>query len=227
MTDKNTLAHTFISKDELQLILNKNFSHTVPNRFYYLGNKSCLRQPIVGIIGSRHPTAYGREQAFRFAKELSQAGCSILSGGAIGIDTIANETAHNQKGFSIAVIGSGIEHLYPSSNSFLFEKMKNSGHGLILSEFEPREPPLRWNFPKRNHSIALLCDFVLVIEAAKTSGSLITANAALDLGVDVGAVPGTVDSPNSEGTNALIQNGAFCIQTARDVLDRVSSLLTR
>ncbi len=181
----------------------------------------------MAIIGSRHPTYYGREQTFRFAKELSAKGCTIISGGAIGIDSIANSVALEQDGGSCAILGSGLKNLYPPSNSFLFNNMKFSPSGLLLSEFFEQDPPQKWNFPKRNHTIALLADFVLIIEATLTSGSLITAHAALDYGTDIGALPGSIDCVNSEGTNSLIQRGAYCIQRPQDVLERVEYLYTR
>ena len=146
-----------------------------------------------------------------------------MSGGAIGIDAIANAVGYDY-GSTCAVIGSGINNLYPTSNLSLFQKMGNAENGLILSEFNSFEPPQKWNFPRRNISIAALADFVFVIEAALTSGSLITANAAAEFGTDVGALPGAVDHYNSQGTIELIKNGAFCIQSPQDVLERISFL---
>lgn len=204
----------------IEALIERPFCHPALLAFQYLGNPNILKKPRVAIIGSRHPTYYGREQAQKFAKYLAQEGCTIISGGAIGIDAIANATAI-ENGFSCAIIGSGIKNLYPSSNLWLFQNMINSKNGLILSEFNSFETPQKWHFPRRNLSIASIADFVLVIEATKTSGSLITANAALDLGIDVGALPGNIENLNSTGTNALIQNGAFCIQTPQDVLERI------
>lgn len=213
-----------VTKIELEKILARELPENAPASFEFEGNLKCLTRPIVGIIGSRHPTYYGREQTHRFARELAKAGCTVLSGAAIGVDAIANSTALESGGSSVAVIGSGISNLYPLSNLYLFQCLKNSEKGLILSQFATHEPPRKWNFPRRNCSIAMLCDFLFVVEAAHTSGSLITAHAALDLGVDVGALPGSVDSPNSAGTNALIQNGAFCIQRPEDIIERVRYL---
>lgn len=216
-----------LSRKQLEHLLNKPLSENAPLAFQFQGSLSCLKSPIVGIIGSRHPTFYGREQAHHFAHHLARAGCTVLSGGAIGIDAIANKTAWNQGGDSIAVIGSGLNQLYPFSNLDLFQNLAHSSNGLILSEFSADEPPRKWNFPRRNISIAALCDFIFVVEAAKTSGTLITANMALDLGVDVGALPGSVENPNSQGTNTLIQNGAFCIQRPEDILEKICTKKTR
>jgi DNA protecting protein DprA len=221
---KSPIPENILVRNELESLLNRRLPQNMPLAFQFSGNKECLRQPVIGIIGSRHPTFYGREQAHHFAHHLALAGCTILSGGAIGIDTISNHVSWECGGNSIAVIGSGLNHLYPLSNQNLFQNMKNSHNGLILSEFPSDAPPQKWNFPRRNVSIAALCDFLFVVEAAKTSGTLITANIALDFGVDVGALPGSVDNPNSEGTNALIQKGAFCIQRPEDILERVQFL---
>ena len=218
------LENQIMSRAELEFCMNKKIHQLGPLALQFQGSKSILTKPLVAIIGSRHPTFYGREQAFRFAKELSSWGCTILSGGAIGVDSIANSVALERGGGSCAILGSGLKNLYPPSNYFLFNQLKHSQDGLILSEFSANEPPQKWNFPKRNHTIALLADFVLIIEAAYTSGSLITANAALEYGTDVGAIPGSVDCENSEGANSLIQNGAYCIQKPQDVLERVESI---
>lgn len=216
-----------LSRKQLEHLLNKPLSEHAPLAFQFQGSLSCLKRPIVGIIGSRHPTFYGREQAHHFAHHLARAGCTVLSGGAIGVDAIANKSAWNQGGDSIAVIGSGLNQLYPFSNLDLFQNLAHSSNGLILSEFSADEPPRKWNFPRRNLSIAALCDFIFVVEAAKTSGTLITANMALEFGVDVGALPGSVENPNSQGTNSLIQNGAFCIQRPEDILEKICTQKTR
>ncbi|MBX9704266.1 MAG: DNA-protecting protein DprA [Silvanigrellaceae bacterium] len=193
----------------------------LPKHLKFLGNKNILTKPIVGIVGSRKPTFYGRQEAYRFSKELAQAGITVLSGGAIGIDTIANATAL-EFGSSIAVLGSGLKALYPQSNIGLFKRMAHSNQGLLLSQFNDFEMARKYHFPLRNQVIAMLCDFLMIIEAACTSGSLITANAALEYGVDIGALPGPVDSPNSQGTNLLIKNGAFCIQSPKEIIEHLS-----
>lgn len=190
----------------------------------YLGNKQALTRPVVSIIGSRHPTYYGREQTHLFAKALAKAGCTILSGGAIGVDAIACATALEVGGPTGVVIGSGVERLYPPSNAWLFQRLQEEKNGLILSEFPALMGPQKWNFPRRNQVLACLSDFVFIIEATEKSGSLITAQAALEFGVDVGAIPGNIDNANSTGTNHLIQNGAFCITRPQDIIERIQFL---
>lgn len=209
------------SFNNIELLLNKKWLHPSLLAFQYCGNIEILKKPKIAIIGSRKPTYYGRKIAFQFAKELAQAGCTIISGGAIGIDTIANGAAF-ENGLSCAVIGSGLNHLYPASNIELFQTMLNAKNAVIISEFHSFCRPQKWNFPRRNITIAALCDFVLVIEAVKTSGSLITAYAAIDIGNHVGAIPGDISNLNSEGCHELIKNGAYCIQSPKDILEIIN-----
>jgi len=218
--DKKVNKKNIISRFELEKVLGKPFMHPALLAFEYLGNIQILNQPIVAIIGSRCPTYYGRQQTYHFAKTLAEHGITIVSGGALGIDAIANAVGH-EYGSSCAVIGSGLEKLYPASNIKLFHSLAASNRGLVLSEFNSEDIAQKWNFPRRNISIASLADFILVIEAKITSGSLITAHAALDLGIDVGALPGDINRANSCGTIELIKNGAFCIKTPHDVIERV------
>lgn len=197
-----------------------------PLAMSYRGNEQLLKLPRVAIVGSRHPTYYGREQAFRFSRALAQNGVAVLSGGAIGIDAIANSTAL-EHGVSIAVLGSGLAELYPPANITLFREMSASHRGLLLSEFHPQQKAEKWNFPRRNRTIAALADFVLVVEAADRSGTMSTVRAALDCNIDVGAIPGPIDIPTSQGTNRLIAEGCFCIQSPEDLLQRLSTILVR
>ncbi len=218
---EKTNHNRIISFNELELLMNKKWLHPSLLAFQYYGNIEILKKPKIAIIGSRKPTYYGRKIAFQFAKELAQAGCTIISGGAIGIDTITNHVAF-ENGLTCAVIGSGLNHLYPASNIELFQAMSNANNALLISEFPSFCQPQKWNFPRRNISIAALSDFVLVIEAVKTSGSLITAYAAIDLGNHVGAIPGDISNPNSEGCHELIKNGAYCIQSPKDILEIIN-----
>lgn len=220
--NKDTL--NFVTKNEISELIQRDLVEQFPPLLTFSGNLEVLKQPKVALIGSRHPTYYGREQCYRFAKALAENGVTVLSGGAIGIDTIANSTGF-QFGTSCAVIGGGIHTPYPPSNKGLFTSLSLGDNGLLLSEFSEHAKAERWHFPKRNFTLASLADFVLVIEAGVTSGTLITANAALEFGIDVGALPGPVDSEMSQGTNRLIQNGAFCIQSPDDVLMRLQTLL--
>ncbi|MEN9809194.1 MAG: hypothetical protein RLZZ488_761 [Pseudomonadota bacterium] len=190
-----------------------------PLAMRFLGEPNVLRQKRVAIVGSRQPTFYGREQAARFARTLAENGVCVVSGAAIGIDTVANLMAHAY-GASVAVLGSGLAMPYPRSNLSLLSAMSRSGRGLILSEFPDQQRAEKWNFPRRNRIIAGLCDFLLVVEAGLASGTLITAHLAADLGVEVGALPGPVHSPTSQGSNLLIKEGAFCIERPEEILER-------
>lgn len=209
---------SIVSKVELEEMLQRELPEFFPLALSYRGSLDHLRKPKVAIVGSRHPTYYGRKLAYEFSHVLASAGVSIISGGAIGIDAIANHTAL-QVGSSCAILGSGLSRMYPPRNLNLFLSMQKQG--LLLSEFEEQSSPQKWNFPRRNYTIAALADFVLVIEATLTSGSLITAQHALSCNVDVGALPGPVDNLNCVGTNYLIKEGAYCIQTPEDVLSHI------
>lgn len=213
-----------LTRWEVEELLLRPAPATAPLAVAVSGNPQILREPCVALIGSRHPTLYGRMQCARFARELAAAGVTVLSGGAIGIDSVATATAF-ETGRVAVVLGNGLGHTHPRSNHRLFRDLAESPRGLLVSEFPHDAPPTRWSFPRRNHTIAWLADFVLVVEGSRESGSLITANAALDVNCDVGAVPGPVDSPLSEGTNLLIRNGAFCIRSPQDVLDHLASLV--
>ena len=221
---KELTCDQILVRTEIEQIIGRTLPDLFPLALRYRGNPEILRKPKVAIVGSRHATYYGRQQGHLFATALAKAGCCIVSGGAIGIDSIANARALDS-GASCAVIGSGVNKLYPSSNIPLFHDLSRSPQGLLLSEFPDDQSPARWNFPRRNQTIAALADFLLVVEAHLTSGSLITANAALDFGVDVGALPGPVDSVTSSGTNALIKAGAYVIETPNDVLDRLANMV--
>jgi len=213
-----------LSLPKFQTLFYKPWSNKLPWAFQFLGNPACLKRPIVGIVGSRHPTYSGRENAFLFTKELAKHSCTIVSGGAIGIDAIANQTAIEHGTSSVAIIGSGLARLYPSSNAALFEKL-NSPLGLILSEFSNSEPAHRWHFTQRNLSIASFCDFLLVIEVAENSGTLITARFALKQGIPVGVLCEHPYIPNNSAAQELISKGAFSIQKSWDILDRIKHFL--
>lgn len=223
----NTLENkneNIFTRVEIEQQLSKPLPESSFVALQFLGNKHALARPVVSIIGSRHPTYYGREQAHIFAKALAKAGCTVLSGGAIGVDAIACATAIEAGGRTGVVIGSGLERLYPASNAWLFQRLQEETTGFIFSEFSSCVEPQKWNFPRRNQVLACLSDFVFIVEAAERSGSLITAQAALDLGIDVGAMPGNIDNVASMGTNQLIQNGAFCITRPQDILERIQFL---
>lgn len=180
----------------------------------------------VAVVGSRNPTPQGRQDAEQFARALCQAGCTIVSGLALGTDGAAHqgalqaaESAGAPPLATIAVIGTGIDRVYPGQHRELAHRIAE--RGLIVSEYPLDSAPLAANFPKRNRLIAGLSQGVLVVEAALRSGSLITARLAGEQGKDVFAIPGSIHSPLSHGCHALIRNGAKLVESARDVLEEL------
>jgi DNA processing protein len=173
--------------------------------------------PRVAIVGSRRPSPYGEAVAERLAGDLAAAGVVVVSGLALGIDAAAHEGALTGGGVTVAVLGTGVDVIYPRSNSELAARILAEG-GVVVTEFPDGTPPQRSHFPRRNHTIASLSDVVVVVEAAEGSGALITADAALHLHKEVMAVPGSVFSPLSVGCHQLLRDGAGLVQNARDVL---------
>ena len=171
----------------------------------------------VAIVGTRRVTAYGRQVAEAIAGSLARNGLTIISGLARGVDSIAHQAALNAGGRTIAVLGSGLDRIYPPENRRLAELIKASG--ALISEFSPSTPPEASNFPQRNRLISGLSLAVIVVEAGIKSGALITANFAADQGREVFAVPGNITSPGSMGTNRLISNGAHPMLSADQVLE--------
>jgi DNA processing protein len=174
----------------------------------------------VAIVGARRPSPYGEAVAERLATDLAGAGVVVVSGLAIGVDTAAHEGALVAQGCTVAVLGSGVDVVYPAANADLARRLL-AGGGALVSEFPEGTPPRREHFPRRNWTIAALSDVVVVVEAAEGSGSLITADAALHLGKQVMAVPGSVFSPLSVGCHQLLRDGAALVQNARDVLAEI------
>jgi DNA processing protein len=173
--------------------------------------------PRVAIVGSRRPSPYGEAVAETLAAELARAGVVVVSGLALGIDAAAHRGALAGGGVTVAVMGTGVDLVYPAGHGRLAEEIIAAG-GALLSQFPDGTEPRRHNFPARNWTMAQISDAVVVVEAAEGSGALITAEAALELHKEVMAVPGSVFSPLSVGTHALIRDGAGLVQNARDVL---------
>jgi DNA processing protein len=170
----------------------------------------------VTVVGSRRATSYGREVARELGRELASAGILVVSGLAFGVDACAHRGAL-ETGSTIAVLGCGPDTAYPAAHRSLWRQV--SERGLVVSELPPGAPPWRWTFPARNRIMAALAGMTVVVEAAARSGSLITADLAADLGRDLGAVPGPVNSRASAGPNNLLAGGACVIRDAQDVLD--------
>jgi DNA processing protein len=190
-----------------------------PPVLYCLGRRALLGAPAFAIVGSRNATAQGCADAEAFAAALSEAGLTIVSGLALGIDAAAHRGGLAQAGSSIAVVGTGPDRIYPAGNRDLAHDL--AARGLVLSEFAPGTPPLKQNFPRRNRLVSGLSRGVLVIEATLASGSLITARIAGEQGRDVFALPGSIHSPFSKGGHKLIREGAKLVETAQDILDEL------
>jgi len=190
-----------------------------PLLLYAEGNAQLLQTPALAIVGSRNPTAQGRDNARALAAALSAAGLTVISGLALGIDGAAHEGALQGPGSTIAVVGTGLDIVYPRRHRDLVERIVR--HGLMLSEYSLGTPPLPPHFPLRNRIIAGLRLGTLVVEAALRSGSLITARLASEAGRDVFAVPGSIHSPLARGCHALIKQGAKLVDDARDIIDEL------
>ncbi|MHC1747387.1 MAG: DNA-processing protein DprA [Cellulosilyticaceae bacterium] len=189
-----------------------------PTVLFTIGDTQYLNKPMVGIVGSRKCSEYGFECAKRLARDLASCGICVVSGMALGIDEAAHKGAI-ETGSTVAVLGTGIDICYPPSNYTLYKNIPNKG--CIVSEYFPGTPGLPHQFPKRNRIISGMSLGIIVVEAALKSGSLITANLALEQNREVFAVPGNITSGLSIGTNNLIKNGAKLVMEAQDVLDEV------
>ena len=187
-----------------------------PISLYVKGNKEILNHLSVGIIGCRDASQYGAKMAQYFSYHLAQNGINIISGLAKGIDSFAHIGAIKAKGRTIAVIGSGIDIVYPKENQYLYDKIIEED-GAILSEYPLGMNPEKMNFPARNRIISGMSKGIIVIEAKKKSGTLITVDFALEQGRDVYVVPGNIDSIYSVGTNDLIKEGAKVATTYKDI----------
>jgi DNA processing protein len=191
-----------------------------PALLYVHGRLELVRAPALAIVGSRNASAQGESNAWQFAKALSEAGLAIVSGLALGIDAAAHRGGLAGPGSTIAVLGTGIDVVYPTRNAELAAEIAEKG--ALVSEFALGTPAIAHNFPRRNRLISGLARGCLVVEAALASGSLITARCAADQGREVYAIPGSIHSPLSKGCHALIKSGAKLVESAEDVLSELS-----
>jgi len=194
----------------------KNYSG-MPEVLYATGDLSIFDMPALAIVGTRAPSEYGKKITKGYAHFLSKSGVVVVSGLARGVDTIAHHEALAAGGKTIAVLGSGLDVVYPSENKNLFEEIVKSG--IVITEHPPGTKPLPNHFLARNRIISGLSQGVLVVEGRQRSGTLSTAAHAADQGKEVFAVPGAVDNPNSFAPNYLIDQGARIVRHPKDILD--------
>lgn len=195
-----------------------------PPLLYVRGNSENLHLPQIAIVGSRRMTRGGETNAFEWSKFLARGGFVITSGLAQGVDGIAHSGALAAKGKTIAVMGTGIDTIYPREHRRLAENIIDQG-GTLVTEFDPGTPPLPTHFPKRNRIISGLSLGVLVVEAAPRSGSLITARCALEQDREVFAIPGSIHNPQSRGCHQIIKQGAHLVERAEDIIHELKALL--
>lgn len=200
-----------------------------PPVIYVRGSRKCLswlERPCVTVVGARKASSYGIEVARSLACGLASAGLTVVSGMAYGVDSAAHEGALDAVGGqTVGVLAGGVDRPYPRGKRALYEEICK--RGLVLAEMPPGFVPQKWSFPARNRIMAALGAMTVVVEAGERSGSLITADFAKDLGRDVGAVPGAVNSRLAHGPNALIADGARVVRNAQDVLDEVCGVGVR
>jgi DNA processing protein len=189
---------------------------TPPSPLWAIGDWSMTVGPVVAIVGTRRSTAYGERVTRELAGTLARAGACIVSGMALGIDAVAHRAALEAGGRTIAVLGTGVDIVYPRAHRSLYAEI--ASRGLLLSELPPGAHSHRGSFPNRNRIIAALANVTIVVEAPHKSGALNTSKHATDLGRDVAAVPGPIDSLCSSGTNELIRDGAIVIATVEDAM---------
>ncbi|WP_404814391.1 DNA-processing protein DprA [Clostridium algoriphilum] len=195
----------------------KNYDDA-PYTLFYKGNISPLNKGYnISIVGSRKYSNYGKDVTKIICSDLCLNNINIISGMAKGIDTFAHESSLENQSYTCAVLGSGLDIVYPKQNLKVFNEIVEKG--AVISEFLPGTPPYAYNFPLRNRIISALSDIIIVVEAGEKSGSLITANLALEQGKDVMAVPGSIFSCESKGTNKLIKDGAYPLTCSGDIFD--------
>jgi DNA processing protein len=198
--------------------------HDPPLLLYVNGNLDCLARPSIAVVGARSATAGGIDNARAFARYLAEQGWCVVSGLALGIDTAAHEGALQagpDHGGTVAILGTGIDIVYPARNRDLAHRIAETG--ALVTEFPMGVRAIPYQFPKRNRLVAGMSRGVLVVEAAKQSGSLITARSASEMGREVFAIPGSIHSPLSRGCHALIRQGAKLVESGADIKDELGT----
>ncbi|MDO9106764.1 MAG: DNA-processing protein DprA [Methylovulum sp.] len=194
-----------------------------PPLLFVRGNPKLLSLPQIAMVGSRNPSSSGKQTAFSFAETLSRCGFVITSGLALGIDAASHEGALHAQGHTIAVAGTGLDRVYPARHKELAIEIVKTG--VMVSEFPPGTSAKANHFPRRNRIISGLCQGLLVVEAAKQSGSLITARMALEQNREVFAIPGSIHNPLARGCNALIREGAKLVESTQDILEELNQYI--
>lgn len=227
--DEKSIIHSYMSlkKQKIRLITRQDpeypehlaHIYDAPWVLYVKGSPLQLQHPMVAVVGARGCSPYGETVAKKLGWELSQAGVIVVSGMAVGIDSFAHKGVLQNDGITYAVMGCGIDRCYPASGIDLYMKIQE--RGAILSEYPPGFPSVRGCFPMRNRIICGMCQAVVVVEARIRSGSLITADMALEQGKDVFAVPGRLGDALSEGCHHLLQEGATILTSVTDILDNI------
>ena len=220
--DKCSATIISITSDEYPSLLKQTVG--APSLLYLRGNSENLHLPQIAIVGSRRMTRGGETNAFEWSKFLASGGFVITSGLAQGVDGVAHAGALAAMGKTIAVMGTGIDTIYPREHRRLAEKIIDQG-GTLVSEFDPGTPPLPTHFPSRNRIISGLSLGVLVVEAAPRSGSLITARLALEQDREVFAIPGSIHNPQSRGCHQIIKQGAHLVERAEDIIHELQAAL--
>ena len=186
-----------------------------PRKLYCIGNVELLTYQGVAVVGTRRCSPYGRWAAYEIGKQIADCGVTVISGMAEGVDSEGHRGCLDAEGNTIAVMGTGIDICFPRSNKKLYERIANKG--LVISEYGPGDNTGPWAFPERNRIISGLAKSVVVVEGTKKSGSMITANLALEQSREVFAVPGNINQPNAAGVNLLIRDGAIPITSIEEV----------
>lgn len=216
------LGVRLVTRDDPEYPKSLHAIHDPPLVLYMRGELESRDSKAIAVVGTRRPTHYGREVAARLARQIAEAGYTVVSGLAAGVDAIAHRQALSVNGRTIGVLGSGMKHMYPESNRELASDMLKSG--AVISEFPLDRKPDKTTFPIRNRIVSGFSQGVLVVEAGVKSGAIITARMALEQGRDVFAVPGRIDSALSSGTNRLIKQGAKLVEDVGDILEEYDML---